>query len=621
MRSTFSTFIKIILLACMVLATQTAPTTTDVLAAGSWYVSTGGDDSNDCLSAGSPCRTLKGAVGKAVSNDTIYVATGTYTETVGSEVVLLDKNLTLSGGWDETFNTATARSVIDGQDERRGINIDININITLSRFVIQNGYTSENGGGIKIVHSSLEINNSLIQDNKANGAGGGISILSYSTVRIKDSAITGNTSFYFGGGIYHDYSTVIIENSTISGNLAYLDGGGILKSGTEGSLKTFNATITKNWSYAKGGGISALGGQVLLRNTILAGNVSTSTGPDCHLGAEDIPLTGGYNLVGSNSGCNFIPVTGDLINVDPKLGPLQDNGGATFTHALLNGSLAINAGNPNGCSGDLGNPLTSDQRGFPRYSRCDIGAYEWQPVAVGPNPVFLPMIAQACPSILFLDDFSNPNSGWPVWEDQYVRYEYLDNEYRILMKTTERWQAARPYFQGSDYVATVDVRNATGVYGSYGIIFGLSDDWSQFYVFEIDPNGMYAIGRYQHYPTYDDLKVLARGFATIIQMGTATNQLKIERNGSQIRVYANGQLLNILSDGNYTGSRSVGLIVSSYTQPNVDIRFDNFTLQPIACGASGASSSQTAPVIDAEAADVAHWKNWEGYPSHREINR
>jgi hypothetical protein len=39
---------------------------------------------------------------------------------------------------------------------------------------------------------------------------------------------------------------------------------------------------------------------------------------------------------------------GDQINTDPILGPLQDNGGPTFTHALLTGSPAINAGDPKG---------------------------------------------------------------------------------------------------------------------------------------------------------------------------------------------------------------------------------------------------------------------------------
>jgi len=84
-------------------------------AAGPWYVAPGGSDSNSCLTAGSPCATINGAIGKATSGDTIKVAVGTYTSTAGSEVVLIDKSLTLSGGWDSGFTTQSGMSTIDGQ--------------------------------------------------------------------------------------------------------------------------------------------------------------------------------------------------------------------------------------------------------------------------------------------------------------------------------------------------------------------------------------------------------------------------------------------------------------------------------------------------------------------------
>ena len=67
-------------------------------AAGPWYVAPGGDDVNDCLSTLTPCATINGTIGKASSGDTLYVATGTYTNSTGSEVVLIDKDTTLSGG-------------------------------------------------------------------------------------------------------------------------------------------------------------------------------------------------------------------------------------------------------------------------------------------------------------------------------------------------------------------------------------------------------------------------------------------------------------------------------------------------------------------------------------------
>ena len=71
---------------------------------------------------------------------------------------------------------------------------------------------------------------------------------------------------------------------------------------------------------------------------------------------------------------HFDQVT-DLVNTNPSLGPLQDNGGPTFTHALLEGSPAIDAGS---CTDVDGNTVHTDQRGMPRPqgANCDIGAFE-----------------------------------------------------------------------------------------------------------------------------------------------------------------------------------------------------------------------------------------------------
>jgi len=89
----------------------------------------------------------------------------------------------------------------------------------------------------------------------------------------------------------------------------------------------------------------------------------------------------GYNL-SSDGTCNFSG-PGDLNNTDPVLGPLQNNGGPTQTQALLPGSPAIDAGNPNGCTDGNGNLLKTDQRGAPRHDKedtggCDMGAFERQ---------------------------------------------------------------------------------------------------------------------------------------------------------------------------------------------------------------------------------------------------
>ena len=123
-----------------------------------------------------------------------------------------------------------------------------------------------------------------------------------------------------------------------------------------------NSTISGNTS-SNGGGIHNDSGTITFENTIIGGNSSACFGT----------LTSqGHNLVQNVAGCSIAgDLTGNITGQDPLLGPLQDNGGPTFTHALLAGSPAIDAGN------DGAAPAT-DQRGTsrPQGLFSDIGAFE-----------------------------------------------------------------------------------------------------------------------------------------------------------------------------------------------------------------------------------------------------
>ena len=116
-----------------------------------------------------------------------------------------------------------------------------------------------------------------------------------------------------------------------------------------------------------------------LLNTIVAGNTDNSTTPDLQTD-PDSDLIASFTLIGDTTGSGFDATTGvgNLLNVDPLLGPLADNGGPTQTHALLPGSPALNAGDPS----IPFRATESDQRGvgFSRvaFNRIDIGAYESQ---------------------------------------------------------------------------------------------------------------------------------------------------------------------------------------------------------------------------------------------------
>ena len=116
-------------------------------ASGPWYVATHGNDLADCLSPTTPCLTVNSAIGKAASGDSVFVAAGKYFGS-GDEVVLIDKDIYITGGWDTSFSTQNGTSVIDGEFRSRGITVNSSITAYLEYFTIQNGNHPEGDNGI-----------------------------------------------------------------------------------------------------------------------------------------------------------------------------------------------------------------------------------------------------------------------------------------------------------------------------------------------------------------------------------------------------------------------------------------------------------------------------------------
>jgi len=212
--------------------------------------------------------------------------------------------------------------------------------------------------------------------------GGGI-LNNSGTVTITGSTISGNFASDKGGGILHTGTTMTLTNSTVSGNTAdgvNADdgGGGIL---VRQPITLNNVTVANNTAALDGGGIFNSGGgaTTTLSNTIIANN----NAEDCVADINAI-VSSGNNLDSDNT-CGL--GSGDHPGVDPLLGALAGNGGATQTHALGAGSPAIDA-IAAGCP-----PPATDQRGITRpqdgdsdgSAACDIGAYEFQ-VPATPTP-------------------------------------------------------------------------------------------------------------------------------------------------------------------------------------------------------------------------------------------
>jgi hypothetical protein len=243
--------------------------------------------------------------------------------------------------------------------------------LTVSNSTISGNSAGFEGGGISN-SGTVTVSNSTFSGNSASvGNGGGIDS-GPGTVTVSNSTFSGNSAGDEGGGIFNSYGTVTVSNSTFSGNSAPERGGGIGNIYL-GSVTVSNSTFSGN-SADLGGGIFNDNGIATLKNTI----VGNSPGGNCS-SDSGLLIDGGGNLSYGDATCPGI-------NSDPKLGPLQDNGGPTQTMALGAGSAARDAADDAICAAPPVNNL--DQRGVarPQGAHCDIGAYEAKPT------VYLPLI-------------------------------------------------------------------------------------------------------------------------------------------------------------------------------------------------------------------------------------
>jgi parallel beta-helix repeat protein len=269
------------------------------------------------------------------------------------------------------------------------------------------GNSALDGGGINACEPlaggchPVTLINSTVSGNAASGAAGGI--YGGEPLTLTNSTVSGNSAEY-GAGIFAG-GDVSLMSSTISDNTASTDGGGIIQASPGAETRVFNSTVSGNSaSNEQGDGIwHTWDGAITLLNSTVSNNIHVPDGLElleiagtlvAGVCTQDGPLgpgpsSSGYNIESPGDTCGFETNKGDQINVsteDLNLGPLQNNGGPTMTHALLTEptvSVAIDVIAGVDCVDAEGQPLTTDQRGQPRPetggAMCDVGAFEVQP--------------------------------------------------------------------------------------------------------------------------------------------------------------------------------------------------------------------------------------------------
>jgi hypothetical protein len=288
--------------------------------------------------------------------------------------------------------------------------------------LVNSRITDNSGDGISARFASMRLTNSVIESNGGRGIGGyatdihltdstvahnadrGVSALGglpfyerRGVLSVTRSTLAGNT----GGGVELAGLHATLVNSTVSGNgNTKTTGGGIHVIPSDSSdeqpvteLTLINTTVSDNVAEL-GGGVYRDSGEHRIfidRSTVINSILADNTGGDCMSapGTTRIAFSG-QNLI-EDGGCFDPSYSNPPLIGDPKLGPLEDNGGPTLTHALRRDSIALNRiafihdvnGNPLGCEGTtdgVSAGVVTDQRGVSRARPgddfCDIGAFE-----------------------------------------------------------------------------------------------------------------------------------------------------------------------------------------------------------------------------------------------------
>ncbi|WP_367871634.1 choice-of-anchor Q domain-containing protein [Luteolibacter sp. Populi] len=250
-------------------------------------------------------------------------------------------------------------------------------------------------------HDAFGSISGLTVANGKNSMGGGIYVFSSGQLILTDCHVTGCHATYEGGAIFCKDGRVVIKGCTIFNNRSDNTNAAVSHGGGRGGAVLGNSTFQGNTSRS-GPGIISSGGTMSLSSCTIVDNYPggvSGVGTEAAITVRNCIITrnykddvgykvtsGGFNIVHFPNSSFVDGVNADQTNViDPGLGPLRDNGGPTYTMAVLPKSKALDKGKSFG--------LTVDQRGLPRPydtpaasgaaggDQSDIGAFESSPVS------------------------------------------------------------------------------------------------------------------------------------------------------------------------------------------------------------------------------------------------
>jgi hypothetical protein len=178
--------------------------------------------------------------------------------------------------------------------------------------------------------------------------------------------------------------------------------------------------------------------------------------------------------------------------------------------------------------------------------------------------------------VLFADDFSDPNSGWPAGQNAQAVYSYQPDGYHIVVNGNSQVQwvyTDRVYDNSSIYVDASPLME--GANGYYGLLCRIQDD-QNFYYFVTQRNGSYTIGKYKN---SEFRSFFPEGWrqSDVIHAGNQANRLQADCTANSLRLFVNNVLVGEATDTDFTAGFS-GILAATLDDQDFEVRFNNFLI-------------------------------------------